>query len=319
MALIEGVVKRGHQAVMLIPEIALTYQTVLRFYKRFGDRVSVMNSTLSAGEKYDQCERAKRREIDVIIGPRSALFTPFPDIGLIVIDEEHEGSYKSETMPKYHARETAEELARLHGAAVFLGSATPSLESFYRAKEGRYRLYTLTERLNGGALPDRVCGGPETGAEGGKPLHFFQKAADASGGPVCQRGTEHAVSEPQGLCGLRFLPHVRSCDEVPPLRRLPFGAQKRHPGLSLLRLYASGGENLPRMRFPLYSGLPGGNRADRGAAAQDVSGQKSAADGRGHHPEKGELRTDPRLLCRRRGGRAGGHPDDRQGTRFSRR
>ena len=140
MALIEGVVKRGHQAVMLIPEIALTYQTVLRFYKRFGDRVSVMNSTLSAGEKYDQCERAKHREIDVIIGPRSALFTPFPDIGLIVIDEEHEGSYKSETMPKYHARETAEELARLHGAAVFLGSATPSLESFYRAKEGRYRL-----------------------------------------------------------------------------------------------------------------------------------------------------------------------------------
>ncbi|HJC57135.1 MAG TPA: primosomal protein N' [Candidatus Eisenbergiella intestinipullorum] len=153
MALIEGVVKRGHQAVMLIPEIALTYQTVLRFYRRFGDRVSVMNSTLSAGEKYDQCERAKRREIDVIIGPRSALFTPFPDIGLIVIDEEHEGSYKSETMPKYHARETAEELARLHGAAVFLGSATPSLESFYRAKEGRYRLYTLSERLNGGTLP----------------------------------------------------------------------------------------------------------------------------------------------------------------------
>ena len=153
MALIEGVVKRGRQAVMLIPEIALTYQTVLRFYKRFGDRVSVMNSSLSAGEKYDQCERAKRREIDVIISPRSALFTPFPDIGLIVIDEEHEGSYKSETMPKYHARETAEELARLHGAAVFLGSATPSLESYYRAGEGRYRLYTMTERLNGGTLP----------------------------------------------------------------------------------------------------------------------------------------------------------------------
>lgn len=153
MALIEGVVARGHQAIMLIPEISLTYQTVLRFYKRFQDRVSVMNSTLSAGEKYDQCQRAKAGEIDVIIGPRSALFTPFPDIGLIVIDEEHEGSYKSETMPKYHARETAIELARLHHAAVFMGSATPSLESYDQAKKGRYRLFTLDERLSGGALP----------------------------------------------------------------------------------------------------------------------------------------------------------------------
>jgi len=153
MELIAQMIQRGRQAVMLIPEIALTYQKVLRFYKRFGDRVSVMNSTLSPGEKYDQCERARKGEIDVIIGPRSALFTPFPDIGIIIIDEEHENSYKSETMPKYHARETAEELAALHGASVFLGSATPSLESFYRAKQGKYRLFTLNERLTGGVLP----------------------------------------------------------------------------------------------------------------------------------------------------------------------
>ncbi|MDY2653061.1 MULTISPECIES: replication restart helicase PriA [Eisenbergiella] len=153
MELIAQMIQRGRQAVMLIPEIALTYQTVLRFYKRFGDRVSVMNSTLSPGEKYDQCERARKGEIDVIIGPRSALFTPFPDIGIIIIDEEHENSYKSETMPKYHARETAEELAALHGASVFLGSATPSLESFYRAKQGKYKLFTLNERLTGGVLP----------------------------------------------------------------------------------------------------------------------------------------------------------------------
>ena len=153
MELIAQMIQRGRQAVMLIPEIALTYQTVLRFYKRFGDRVSVMNSTLSPGEKYDQCERARKGEIDVIIGPRSALFTPFPDIGIIIIDEEHENSYKSETMPKYHARETAEELAALHGASVFLGSATPSLESFYRVKQGKYKLFTLNERLTGGVLP----------------------------------------------------------------------------------------------------------------------------------------------------------------------
>lgn len=153
MELIAGVVARGRQAIVLIPEIALTYQTLLRFYRRFGERVSVMNSTLSPGEKYDQCERAKNGEIDVIIGPRSALFTPFPRIGLIVIDEEHEGSYKSENTPKYHARETALEVARLHGASVVLGSATPSLEAYYRAEQGEYRLFTLRERLTGGTLP----------------------------------------------------------------------------------------------------------------------------------------------------------------------
>lgn len=153
MELVEQIVKRGRQAIVLIPEIALTYQTLLRFYRRFGDRVSVMNSTLSAGEKYDQCERAKKGEIDVIIGPRSALFTPFPRIGLIIMDEEHESSYKSESTPKYHARETAQEVARMHGASLVLGSATPSLESYYRASEGEYKLFALKERLTGGSLP----------------------------------------------------------------------------------------------------------------------------------------------------------------------
>ncbi|MCM1187018.1 MAG: primosomal protein N' [Lachnoclostridium sp.] len=153
MQLIAGEVERGRQAIMLIPEIALTYQTLLRFYKRFGERVSVMNSTLSPGEKYDQCQRAKNGEIDVIIGPRSALFTPFPNLGIIIMDEEHEGSYKSESTPKYHARETAAEAARLAGATLVLGSATPSMEAYYRAKCGEYKLFTLTRRLTGGELP----------------------------------------------------------------------------------------------------------------------------------------------------------------------
>ncbi len=151
--IVDEMVRRGRQAVVLIPEIALTYQTLLRFYTRFGSRVSVMNSTLSPGEKYDQCERAKRGEIDVIIGPRSALFTPFPNIGVIIMDEEHESSYKSESNPKYHARETAVEVARLHGASVVMGSATPSLEAYYRAETGEYKLFTLHSRLTGGQLP----------------------------------------------------------------------------------------------------------------------------------------------------------------------
>ena len=153
MALIEKVVAKGQQAIFLIPEIALTYQTLVRFYRRFGDRVSVLNSTLSAGEKYDQCMRAARGEIDIVIGPRSALFVPFPNLGMIVIDEEHEASYKSELTPKYHAREVAEHLAETSKAALVLGSATPSMEAYYRAKNGQYRLFELKERLTGGALP----------------------------------------------------------------------------------------------------------------------------------------------------------------------
>ncbi len=151
--LIEETVRAGKQAIVLIPEIALTYQTVMRFYKRFGDRVSTLHSRLSDGEKYDQFERAKKGQLDVMIGPRSALFTPFARIGLIVIDEEHEGAYKSDTMPKYHARETAIELAALHGASVILGSATPSVESYFRARNGTYQLLELPQRAVNAELP----------------------------------------------------------------------------------------------------------------------------------------------------------------------
>ena len=146
MEMIRHVLAKGRQVIVLIPEIALTYQTVLRFYRQFGRQVSVINSRMSAGERYDQFERAEKGDVTVMIGPRSALFTPFPKLGLIVIDEEHESAYKSELSPRYHARETAEELARMNGASVVLGSATPSLEAYTRAKTGQYRLYRLAER-----------------------------------------------------------------------------------------------------------------------------------------------------------------------------
>lgn len=153
MELIAYAASRGQQAIVLIPEIALTYQTVLRFYRRFGDRVSVINSRLSAGERYDQFERARKGELDVMIGPRSALFTPFPDLGIIVIDEEHEPAYQSETMPRYHAREVAVQRGKMEQAKVVLGSATPSLEAYYGAELGNYRLFTLTKRAKAAVLP----------------------------------------------------------------------------------------------------------------------------------------------------------------------
>lgn len=146
MEMIRQVVDEGKQAIVLIPEIALTYQTVMRFYRRFGDRVSIMNSRLSAGEKYDQMMRARAGKVDVMIGPRSALFTPFPHLGLIVIDEEHEPTYKSEQTPRYHARETAIRRAQMENASVVLGSATPSMEAMYRARRGEYVLFEMKNR-----------------------------------------------------------------------------------------------------------------------------------------------------------------------------
>lgn len=152
MEMIEHVIAEGKQAIVLIPEIALTYQTVMRFYQRFGDRVSIINSRLSKGERYDQMIRAKRGEINVMIGPRSALFTPFERLGLIIIDEEHEGTYKSEQTPRYHARETAIARAAMEGASVVLGSATPSMEAFYKAVTGEFRLLRLLERAKQRAM-----------------------------------------------------------------------------------------------------------------------------------------------------------------------
>ncbi|MCC8028870.1 MAG: primosomal protein N', partial [Lachnospiraceae bacterium] len=153
MELIEAAARENKQAIMLIPEIALTFQTVVRFYNHFGDRVSILHSKMSAGERFDQYERAKNGELDVMIGPRSALFTPFSDLGFIIIDEEHEASYKSEKAPCYHARETAIARAALCGATVVLGSATPSVESYARAKDGEYRLYEMEQRVSSLPLP----------------------------------------------------------------------------------------------------------------------------------------------------------------------
>lgn len=153
MELIKSVLREGKQAIVLIPEIALTFQTVLRFYNHFGERVSILNSRMSPGERSDQFERAKRGLLDVMIGPRSALFTPFPNLGVIIIDEEHEAAYKSETVPRYHARETAIARGMLCGAHVVLGSATPSVESYDRAQQGQYRLLEMKERVSARPLP----------------------------------------------------------------------------------------------------------------------------------------------------------------------
>ena len=153
MKLIQEVVQEGKQVIVLVPEIALTYQTVRRFYGWFGNKVSVLNSRLSSGERYDQFKRAKLGEIQIMVGPRSALFTPFSNLGLIIIDEEHEQTYKSENSPRYHARETAIHRAQEENARVILGSATPSLEAYSRAVSGEYALVRIKARYENRPLP----------------------------------------------------------------------------------------------------------------------------------------------------------------------
>ncbi len=156
MKLIDRTLDDGKTVIMLVPEISLTPQTVGLFCHRYGERVAVVHSSLSRGERLDAWRRAERGEVDLVIGTRSAIFAPLKNLGLVVIDEEHEHTYKSEANPKYHARDVAAYRCGKTGAMMLLASATPSLESFYKAKSGVYTLVPLRERYGGVHLPEAV-------------------------------------------------------------------------------------------------------------------------------------------------------------------
>jgi primosomal protein N' (replication factor Y) len=148
LTLIEETIKRGRQAIMLVPEIALTPQACAAFSRRFGGGVTLTHSRMSLSERYDQWRKAYEGRVSVIIGPRSAVFAPFENLGIIVIDEEHEHTYQSETSPKYHVRDLALKLAELTGCIVVSGSATPALTSYFAAKAGKAELIVLKKRVN---------------------------------------------------------------------------------------------------------------------------------------------------------------------------
>lgn len=154
--LIQETLRRGRTALVLAPEIALTPQLLRIFASYFGEKVALLHSSLPAGERYDEWKRIKSGKAKVVVGTRSAVFAPLDDLGLVVLDEEQEASYKSENVPRYHAREVAQYLAAGKGALVLLGSATPSVESMYYAQTGRYRLVTLEGRYNRQALPQVI-------------------------------------------------------------------------------------------------------------------------------------------------------------------
>jgi len=150
---IEYVLKHGKQVVMLVPEIALTPQTVEWFVSRFGHRVAVIHSHLTPARRFLEWKKIMDGKADIVVGARSAIFSPMKRLGLIIVDEEHETSYKQDDVPRYHARDVAEERARLNHCPLILGSATPSLESYYKAKNGDYKLIRLTKRIEERLLP----------------------------------------------------------------------------------------------------------------------------------------------------------------------
>ncbi len=150
---IERVMEKGKNAIMLVPEISLTPQMVGRFVGRFGNRVAVIHSALSQGERFDQWNKIKKGEVRVVVGARSAIFSPMDNIGIIILDEEHENSYKSETTPRYHAIDVAEKIADDENAILLLASATPSVTEYYKAKNNEYTLFEMTKRYNESAMP----------------------------------------------------------------------------------------------------------------------------------------------------------------------
>ena len=154
MQAIAPILESGKSVIVLVPEISLTPQTASRFIGRFGERVAVLHSRLSTGERYDSWHRIKKGEATIVIGPRSAVFAPVSELGLMIIDEEHSDSYKSDTAPRYHAREVAQKRSELANCALLLGSATPSLESFHRARSGAYQLLSLPTRVLDREMPE---------------------------------------------------------------------------------------------------------------------------------------------------------------------
>lgn len=154
LQLIEKVIEMGKQAIVLVPEISLTPQTVERFAGRFRNNVAVLHSGLSNGERYDEWRKIKEHEVQIVVGARSAIFAPFDNLAFIIIDEEHETSYKSSMNPKYNAIEVGEKRCEIEGATLILGSATPSIESYYKAKQGEYKLLELSNRVNRREMPE---------------------------------------------------------------------------------------------------------------------------------------------------------------------
>ncbi len=270
---IQNALDQARQALVLVPEIALTPLTVRRFLARFGGRVAVLHSGLRGGERYDAWRRVRRGEADIVVGARSAVFAPLPRLGIVVVDEEHDPSYKQEEVPRYHGRDVAIMRAKLLGAPVILGSATPSLESFERTQVGRYRLIRLAERIEARPLPrvevvdlrradgrDRLLSPPLVGAlgeclargeqallflnrRGFSTLLLCQECGAAAGCPHCSISLTYHAGRGRLRC------HTCDFERRPPERcQACQGSRLRYLGFGTQQLEVAVRERFPRAR-----------------------------------------------------------------------
>lgn len=184
---IEHAASLGRRSLVLLPEISLTTQVLNIFRGRFGNRVAVLHSMLSAGERFDEWARTENGEVDVVLGARSAVFAPVEDLGLVIVDEEHEPSYKQDSDPRYHGRDAAIRRAEQNGALAILGSATPSIESYYTAKSGKYRLIAMRERIEYRPMPDVSIADLRAEYQKGRATIFSESLRDAIGSRLAKR------------------------------------------------------------------------------------------------------------------------------------
>jgi primosomal protein N' (replication factor Y) len=296
---IEIALGQARQALVLVPEIALTPLTARRFLARFGGRVAVLHSGLRGGERYDAWRRIRRGEADIVIGARSAVFAPLPRLGIVVVDEEHDPSYKQEEEPRYHGRDVAIMRAKLLGAPVILGSATPSLESFERAQGGRYRLVRLPTRIEARPLPRvevvdlrRLDGGErllspalcaalrDCLARGEQALLFLnrrgfstlllcQECGAATGCPRCSVSLTYHVGRDRLRC------HTCDFERRPPERCSECqGSRLRYLGFGTQQIEAAVRERFPRARVARMDRDAAGNWQ---AAARILEGLEQGA------------------------------------------
>ena len=214
----EKALRQGRQGIVLVPEISLTPQTVSRFMSRFGkDRIAVLHSKLTPAQKSVEYAKIRSGQVDLVIGARSAVFAPFGNLGLIVIDEEHETSYKSDKSPKYDAMEVALKRAKAHGAVLVLGSATPSATDFYRSQQGIFRRLELPRRYNRVPLPKVVTVDMREEVKAGNRSLFSGLLTDEMEKTLA---AGHPVSEPPRLFRVRFVPGMRLRTPMPGMRHL---------------------------------------------------------------------------------------------------
>ena len=266
---IEAVVEDGRSALLLVPEIALTPAMAGQFFFRFGDRVAILHSAFTDVERSEQWRRIRSGAASVVVGTRSGVFAPVRNLGLIVVDEEHDGSYKQEETPRYNGRDVAIVRAQGAGACVVLGSATPSLESRYNAGRGKYTLLELPERIEARPMPAvALIDMRQEFLETRKQATFSRKLLEAIGRAPGKRRADHRDAEPEGLFQFCGLPGVRRARELPELLAHPDVSQARPAtAVPLLRLRREGPVGLPqvRQRAYLFSGTRVG--AGRGGIA----------------------------------------------------